>query len=335
MADYYRRDGNRMRRNRARAPQCFCLALLLMQAAVADTPPASDRKSPEDLPVAYTLTADDEITVHSLQAKEIADKTFRLDQNGEVKFPLAGVVHLGGSTVRQAEQSVAGALKTYYFDPDIAISVTARHSEPVSVLGSVGTPGVYQLKGQTRLLEALSAAGGVRGDAGPVVIVTRQNVYGLIPHRDARQTLAGESVVEIDVKSLTEARNSIENILIEPHDVISVPPAQLVYVIGNVKKAGGFALGGRPTLSVIQALALAEGLDPRAAPQRARILRRGSPGDQQILVDMKKILAGKTEDVVLHPNDILFVPSSAMKTITSRSIETAIQIGTGLAIFRP
>ena len=122
--------------------------------------------------------------------------------------------------------------------------------------------------------------------------------------------------------------------MIQPHDVISVPPAQLVYVVGNVKRAGGFALGGRPTLTVIQALALAEGLDPRAAPERARILRRGSGSDQQITVDMKKILAGKAEDVVLRPNDILFVPNSAMKTITTRSIEAAIQIGAGLAIFR-
>ncbi|MBV9769503.1 MAG: polysaccharide biosynthesis/export family protein [Bryobacterales bacterium] len=317
-----------------RGSQYFFLALLLMHAAVADDKLVIQKSSAE-VPIAYVLQADDEITVHSLQAKEIAEKTFRVDQNGEVKFPMAGVVHLAGSTVRDAEQRLATALKTYYFDPDIEITVMALHSEPVSVLGAVGAPGVYQLKGQTHLLEALSIAGGVRGDAGAVAILTRQGAYGAIPHRDARQTLSGESVVEIDLKSLMEAQSSSENVLIEPHDVISIPPAQLVYVIGNVKKAGGFPLGGRPTLSVIQALALAEGLDPRAAPERARILRRGAPNDQQIPVDMKKILAGKTEDVVLRPNDILFVPSSAMKTVTTRAIETAIQIGTGLAIFRP
>jgi polysaccharide biosynthesis/export protein len=326
---------DRMRWSIGRALQCLCLALLLMPAAFADNKLSADKRSAEELPVAYLLHADDEITVHSLQAKEITDKTFRLDQNGEVNFPLAGVVHLGGSTVRDAEKILATALRRYYFDPAIAINVIAFHSEPVSVLGAVGTPSVYQLKGQTRLLEALSAAGGVRGDAGPVAIITRESTYGPIPHRDARQRLSGESVVEIDLKSLMEARNSSENILIEPRDVISVPLAQLVYVVGNVKRAGGFPLGGRPALSVLQALALAEGLDPRAAPERARILRRGPTTEQQIPVNMKKILAGKAEDVVLRPNDVLFVPNNAMKTISGRTIEAAIQIGTGLAIFRP
>ncbi len=282
----------------------------------------------------YVLHADDEITIHSLQAKEIADKAFRLDQNGEVNFPLAGVVVLGGNSVREAEKTLAGALKTYYFNPDIAINVTAFHSEPVSVLGAVGNPGVYQLKGRTHLQDALSAAGGARPDAGPTIIITRQAAYGPIPYPSARQMLSGESVVEIDLKNLMDARESTENLLIEPHDVISVSAAQLVYVLGNVKRAGGFPLAGRPTLSVLQALALSEGPDPRANLSRAQILRRGPTVEQQIPVDIKKILTGKAEDVVLRPNDVLFVPNNTMKTISIRTIDAAIQIGTGILIFR-
>jgi polysaccharide export outer membrane protein len=147
--------------------------------------------------------------------------------------------------------------------------------------------------------------------------------------------VTGESVVEIDLKVLTEAKDSTENIVIRPHDVISVPAAQLVYVVGSVKKGGGFALAGRPSLTVLQVLALCEGLDPRAAPDRARILRRGPDSEEQIPVNMKKIMAGKIEDVVLRPNDVLFVPTNTMKAITNRTIEAAIQIGTGLAIFHP
>ena len=69
------------------------------------------------------------------------------------------------------------ALKRYYREPDIAISVTSLHVESISVLGAVGTPGVIDLKGPTTLLEALSSAGGVRGDAGRVAIVTRQGAW--------------------------------------------------------------------------------------------------------------------------------------------------------------
>jgi polysaccharide export outer membrane protein len=221
-------------------------------------------------------------------------------------------------------------------EPDIQINVVSFHIETVSVMGSVGTSGIYPIKGRMDLIEAISAAGGVRGDAGPTLVLTRQGVYGPIPHLGARQLLTGESVVEIDLHDLMQGQNTADNIPVKPHDVISVPAAQLVYVVGQVRRSGGFPLAGRPSLTAVQALGLAEWLDPRAAPKRVRILRRGGAGgDQQIPVDVKAILAGKQEDIVLRPNDILYVPSDAVKTITNRTIEAAIQIGTGLAIFHP
>jgi polysaccharide export outer membrane protein len=312
---------------------------MMMSAAFSQEKPQSDLAASgapaTGVPAGYALQAEDEIAVHSVQVKEISDKAYYLDRNGEVNFPLAGVLQLSGHGVREAEEMLTTALKRYYREPDIAISVTSLHVESISVLGAVGTPGVHQLKGPTTLLEALSSAGGVRGDAGRVAIVTRQGAWGAIPHPDAHQIASGEEVVEIDLKSLTESRKPADNILVKPHDVISVPPAEVVYVVGNVKKAGGFALGGKPSLSVLQALALAEGLDPRAAASKARILRAGQANTDQIPVDVKKILEGKAEDVVLRPNDILFIPNNAMKSVTMRTIEAAIQIGTGIAIFHP
>jgi polysaccharide export outer membrane protein len=312
------------------ALHCICLSLLFVNAAFGDGKPSAE------LPPGSVLQQNDEIAVRSLRAKEVSDKTFRLDQNGEVNFPLAGVVKLGGLTPREAEKALAEALTAYYKEPDIQISVVSFHVETLSVLGSVGTPGVYPVRGRMDLLEAVSSAGGVRGDAGPTLVLTRQAVYGPIPHLGARQLLSGESVVEIDLHDLMQGQNTADNIPVKPHDVISVPAAQLVYVVGLVKRSGGFPLAGRPSLTAIQAIALAEGLDPRASPQRVRILRRGGAGgDTQIPVNVKAILAGRQEDVVLRPNDILYVPSDAMKTITNRTIEAAIQIGTGLAIFHP
>jgi polysaccharide export outer membrane protein len=307
----------------------ICLSLLFLNTAFGDGKPAAE------LPPGSVLQQNDEITIRSLQAKEVSEKTFRLDQSGEVNFPLAGVVKLGGLTPREAEKALAEALKAYYKDPDIQISVASFHIETLSVTGSVGTSGVYPIKGKMDLVEAISAAGGVRGDAGPTLILTRQGVYGPIPHAGARQLLNGESVVEIDLHNLMEGQNTADNIPVKPHDTISIPAAQLVYVLGSVKRAGGFPLAGRPSMTVLQAISLAEGFDPRAAQAKLRIVRRGSAGEKQIPVDAKRILAGKDEDVVLRPNDVLYVPSDAMKTITNRTIDAAIQIGTGLAIFHP
>jgi len=285
-----------------------------------------------EVPASYLLQPKDEITLRSLQVKEVADKTFRLDQAGEVILPLAGRVHLAGHTIAQAEGVLVESLKKFYVEPDVVLDITTLHTEQISVIGSVGSPGLHQVKAQATLLDALSLSGGIRGDAGAVVMVTRQAAYGPIPHASAHTSASGESVAEIGLKSLMDARDPRENILVQPHDVITVPPAQVVYVVGNVRHAGAFPLSGKPDVSILQALALAEGMDARASPERARIIRRGTGAEQQIAVDLKKVLAGKAEDLTLRPNDILYVPNSAAKAITMRSIEAAIQVATGFII---
>mgnify|MGYP000312524630 CR=1 FL=1 len=136
-------------------------------------------------------------------------------------------------------------------------------------------------------------------------------------------------------KSVLEAKNPEENILIMPNDVISVPKAELVYVIGAVKRSGGFVLAEKEQVSALQALSLAEGLDRGASPKRAKILRQGKEGKRlEIAIDVKKIMSGKANDVPLVANDILFIPSSSMRTIGWRSLEAGMAIGTGWAIYR-
>ena len=306
-------------------------AVFLLGSAMGYQNPAAI----QDVPVDYALRADDEVTMHSVQVKEVAAKSFRIDQNGEINCPLLGRVHLAGATVPQAESLLSAKLKTFYLEPDIALNVSGLHSDPLSIIGAVGAPGVHQVRGPMTLLEVLSSAGGVRTDAGPVVKITREKAYGPIPHPSAHESATGASIADISLNSLMEARNPEENIQVRPHDVISIPLAEVVYVVGNVKRAGGFPLGGKPNLSVLQALSLAEGLDARAAPKNARILQRSSASggeSTQTPIDLKAILEGKAQDVTLHPNDILFIPSSTAKSVAARTIEAAIQIAAGVAI---
>lgn len=303
----------------------------------AQAAPAAQPLSLET-PKNYVIHPEDEITIRSLEVKELADKAFRVDSNGEVNFPLLGHLHLAGLTTSGVETDLTNKLKTYYHDPDIAVSITAFHDEPVSILGAVGTPGVHSIHGQTTLLDVLSASGGVRGDAGGLVKVSRDSsLYGAIPYPTAHPVGAKTSLVELDLKSLMNGSNAAENITIQPHDVVSVPPAELVYVIGNVKKAGGIPLGGKPDLTVLQAISLAEGLDKAAAANKTRILRRESdtaPNTARldIPVDLAAMLKGKAPDVLLRPNDILYVPSSTSKIVTQRTIEAAIAVTTGMLI---
>jgi polysaccharide export outer membrane protein len=109
----------------------------------------------------------------------------------------------------------------------------------------------------------------------------------------------------------------------------------MVYVIGAVRKPGGFLLHERERMSVLQALSLAEGFGETPAPQNSRILRAdaGTMGRREINVDLQKVLAGKAENVALQPNDILLVPTSTGKKVGLRAVEAVLQVATGIAIW--
>ena len=303
----------------------------LTQAGAQEVIPFRQRLTTASQP--YHMQPTDQIVIHSTVVKEMVDKQFKLDERGEVNFPLIGRLQLSGETVTSVEAKLTEKLKKYYVAPDIEVAVTAVRTLPVSILGSVGTPGVHMIKEPTRLVDIISIAGGLRSDAGQNVIVSRDPKNGPLPHPKATTAPGGETAVTLDVTRLLQGQAPEDNVMILPQDVITIPAAQVVYVVGNVKKAGGFTLVGRPNLSVIQAIALAEGLDPRAKPSDARILRRGADGRQEIAVNVKRVLAGKEDDLVLQPNDILYVPSSTAKIITTRTIDTTLQMATGFILF--
>ena len=136
---------------------------------------------------------------------------------------------------------------------------------------------------------------------------------------------------------ITSGKNASQNIEVRAGDVVSVPRADLVYVVGEVKKAGGFSLNAEDSISLVRALSLAEGLNTGAAPKKARILRAsaGKVSDAtEIPVDLQQILAGKAPDQLLRKNDVLFVPNNVPASAMKRAAEAAVQIATGVIIFR-
>lgn len=257
----------------------------------------------------------------------------RIDGDGEIQVPLVGRVHIAGLSVQQAQQELNKRLSTYIRDPQITLSVKELRSQPVSILGAVNAPGVHQVRGDKTLLEMLALAGGVRADAGHRIRITRQIEWGCIPLPNAKLDPSGQfGVGEVSVHEIMTGQIPQGNIQVLPHDVISVPRAEMVYVIGDVKRSGGFVIGDNESMSVLQALSLAEGMNGTANRRRAKILRPAAAGGQraEIVVDVKAILEGRSEDVALHADDILFIAGSSGKKASLRALETAIQTGTGL-----
>jgi polysaccharide biosynthesis/export protein len=318
------------------------LSLACIAPAVAQdpSPTAKDQsksKCEPQIRSTYLLGPDDLLEISGPELTEAGGKRSRIDGDGNVEVPLVGRVHVAGLTVEQTEKKLNMLLKTYIRDPQVAINVAEVHSQPVSVLGAVNTPGVHQVQGQKTLLEMLSLAGGIRQDAGYSVRITRQVEWGCIPLSNAKPDPSGRfSVAELNLKKILEAKNPEENIQIFPHDVISVPKADMVYVIGEVRRSGGFVLGEHQTISVLQALSMAEGLNNGADTRHAKILRLKREADQreELPVDVKDVLTGKKPDLPLQGDDILFIPGSTGKKAALRVLEAAVQTGTGLAIWR-
>ena len=119
------------------------------------------------------------------------------------------------------------------------------------------------------------------------------------------------------MQQILDGKNPAANIEIKPHDVISVSQGngRMVYVVGDVQRSGAFNLGGQRTISVLSALSLAGGLGRTAKPEQAKIFRPvDGRNHQEIAVNIKQILAGKSEDIALRPDDVLVVPTSSRKT---------------------
>jgi polysaccharide biosynthesis/export protein len=304
----------------------------------------------------YRIGAEDLLEISVYGATDL-DRTVRVSADGWISVPLAGDVRAEGLTTRELEGQIETLLqKNYMTHPEVNVFLKEMQSHRVSVLGAVGKPGVFQIRGAESLIEVLSMAQGLADDAGENVIVMRhggavtpasprspdpQQGNATVPSGDSAKPESllngseGETAgLRIDLKELLMSADPRSNVMVYPGDVVKVPPAGIVYVVGQVRKPGGFLLKTNEDLSVLQALALAEGTTSTSAGKSARIIRTQSGKRMEIPVNLNRILAGKAPDPVLQAKDILFVPNSAGKTALYRGAEAAVTITGGLIVYR-
>ena len=307
----------------------FVLVLIFLLPACAQDKQEKERST-------YVLGSGDQVLVRVLDMDEIGRDPYQIDIRGNISLPMAGRIQAKGLTIEQLEDKIAERLKTVIKNPQVTVNVQEVRSQPVSVLGAVKQPGVYQLRGQMTLLESLSMAQGLREDAGYAVRIARQKDWGKIPLENATEDETGQYwVAEVSVKEIMEARSPEKNISLKPHDVVTVPKGELVYVMGAVKKSGGFVLGEREKVTALQALSMAEGFAQFSKETDAKILRKSNDPEKrlEIPVNLTKVLKGEIKDVPMESNDILYVPISGAKRVMAKTVDTAIAMGTA-AIWR-
>ena len=282
---------------------------------------SEDNAVTEKTAVVPVIGAGDLLKVGVLGAPE-SDQEVRVDADGNVALNFIGSVHLAGLTPEQAQaiitkKFVAGG---FFTDPQVSVFAKEYATQGVSVLGEVQKPNVYPLLGSRRLFDVLSLAGGTTPKAGQVITIT---------HRDHSREL------RTVLLSNDPAKSAEANVEIFPGDTVVVSKAGIVYVVGDVHKPSGVVMENGTQMTVLQAIAMAEGTNPTAALNAARLIRKTPTGPQEMPLELKKILAAKSPDIHLQAEDIIFVPNNAVKTAGKRGLEAIIQAATGLAIYHP
>jgi polysaccharide export outer membrane protein len=287
----------------------------------------------------YVIGPEDVISIDVFNVPELSKLLVRVANDGTITVPLIGQVKAAGLTAQQLREELAQKWgENYLQNPEVTLFIRQFRARPVSVVGAVEKPGLYPLTGRRNLIEVLSMAGGLGKKnsqaAGRSVYITRSQGFGDLQPTDGLKILSSDKV-EIDLQKLLYSQNDALNIEIKPLDTVSVAKAPIIYVVGEVKKPGGFPLEDQERVTVLQALAMAEGLSGSPAKSLSKIIRRGPDGvaRKEIPIDLGKIMKGEATDVELAANDILFIPLSGGKYVGKRAVENAIGVVTGLIIW--
>lgn len=354
---------------------------------------ATARMAPHD----YVIGNGDMLAIEVFDVKELS-RDVRVSQTGTIGIPLVPVrLHVSGLTETQAEQKIVEVLEAngLVSHAEVSVTVRERKSKPITVVGAVSHPLVYQADRQVTLLEVLADAGGLSNDAGDEVIITRAVPQMTFDDNEPTQMAPAEAApgksqpikpeakpaapadsassssasrtageppelptpnnspeksinganapsasaadtITINLYQLMEAGNTANNIVLQAGDVVTVPHAGIVYVLGAVGRPGGFVLtNDREQMNTLKILALAGGFTRTAKTDHAVIIRKDAQGQQhEVALDLKKILNRKAEDLQLQPSDILYVPDSGAKQALVRSLEFGVALGTGIALYR-
>jgi len=273
---------------------------------------------------------DGEIGPHDLLSVTVYDapeltRTVRVEADGRIRLPLLEQrLQAAGLVPAELEAAIRLALvrEQVLVDPVVTVTIAEYHSRPIRVLGAVKNPVSFQAAGPVTLLDALARAGGLSPEAGPEILLSRPGGKGAseVPRLE-----------RIPVRQLLEDPGTAGNLELVGGEEIRVPEAGRVYVLGNVRRPGAFVLSPQGAGSVLQALALAEGLAPFAS-RRAYIYRpQAGGGYQEVPVELSRILAHRAPDVDLSANDILYIPDHTGRRITATALEKITGFGAATA----
>lgn len=277
----------------------------------------------------YRIGPGDILDIRILNRPNLSREAVRVEGNGVIRMPLIDdEIQAACKTEGELAKEIAEKYTKFYRKPQVDVFIKEYHSQQVAVIGAVNEQSRFELHRQIRLLELLTYAKGPSPKAGQTINVV---------HSTRSSLCKGAPVDEIEAFSSYRLSDTLRgepkaNPFLEAGDIITLPEADQVYVVGNVYTPVTIPLKEPITLST--AIAMAGGLKQDSKKDKVRVVRQ-EPGSQtktEMIVDLSAIEKKKAEDLALLPNDIVDVPSSSGKALLRSILGGAGQSITQLPI---
>jgi len=294
----------------------------------------------------YRIGPSDVISIQIEDAPELS-QIFRVAADGSIVMAFLGRVTVQQKNAQEVTKMIADGLRGEYLqDPQVTVAVLQINSRTYFIQGAVRRPGIYQVEGQPSLLKLITIAGGLSENFGSTAFIIREaksapaatdvvadtngrseprearsaaqsitaNIRDRIPEPDRNAQKAKYDLLKVNINGLLRG-NFDQNIVVEPGDIVHIPPTDVFFVAGEVNSPGSLVLKDGTTLR--QAISLAQGTSFNAAADRGIIFREDATTGKrsEIKVDIAAIMNGKKEDIPILANDIIIVPNSRIKTV--------------------
>jgi len=282
----------------------------IVNAQGPSTAPGSSVEQPSDR---YRIGPGDVLDVRIYNRPQLSREAVRVEGNGMIRMPLIeGEIQAACKTEGELAKDISTRYARYYRNLQVDVFIKEYHAREVALIGAVNDQGRYQMQRRIRLLELLTFAKGPSEKAGQTINIVRGPRNDLCAANNDAAKVEG-SFISFRLND-TLRGDEAANPYVEPGDIVTVPEAEQVYVVGNVYSPKSLPL--REPITVSRAIAMAGGPLRDSKTDKIRIVRQvGGGGQSEMFVDLNAIAKKKADDVQLKPNDIVEVPESTGKSI--------------------
>jgi polysaccharide biosynthesis/export protein len=331
------------------------VALMLAGCAAAQRPPVA-RTAPAEEAHIQQLLAERTAGVRSTRAIAPGDRLsikvanleelsgeYTVANDGTISLALLGDVAVAGKRDTEVAEILRSRLAAQYLQaPQVLVTMSSKQGQRVAVIGAVRTPGFYDIENQgDTILDLITRAGGIAGTAGPKVFFAPASAgpviepVALSADSDIGTALRGKNPVEIDLTDLYQGRSvAALGIPVRDGDLIAVQQGGQIFVGGWVENPNLYQL--QPAMTVTQAITKAGGLHVAASSDAVTISRPDSDGHlRDYHIDYPALVAGTEQDILLEPDDKVYVGASPAKVVpwgVYKVVATIVRVGIGASV---